>query len=155
MEIQVGLRPMYVYNTDHIRGHVILCVLALILIRLLQERLSEFGEHLSIRDITESLNDACVNVSERGGEFYFQPCCRNVAETLRKGRERMPVEELLALQKKGKIRASHMGAILRACGCGPIPSYGTRRDLARVLRTRFPDPSDAVAELIRAQVISI
>lgn len=155
MKSFLGLRPMYVYNTDHIRGHVILCVLALILIRLLQERLSEFGEHLSIRDITESLNDACVNVSERGGEFYFQPCCRNVAETLRKGRERMPVEELLALQKKGKIRASHMGAILRACGCGPIPSYGTRRDLARVLRTRFPDPSDAVAELIRAQVISI
>ena len=74
---------------------------------------------------------------------------------IQKGRERMPVEELLALQKKGKIRASHMGAILRACGCGPIPSYGTRRDLARVLRTRFPDPSDAVAELIRAQVISI
>ena len=42
-----------------------------------------------------------MNVSGRGGEFYFQPCCRNVAETLRKGRERMPVEELLALQKKG------------------------------------------------------
>ena len=53
MKSFLGLRPMYVYNTDHIRGHVILCVLALILIRLLQERLSEFGEHLSIRDITE------------------------------------------------------------------------------------------------------
>ena len=43
MKSFLGLRLMYVYNTDHIRGHVILCVLALILIRLLQERLSGSG----------------------------------------------------------------------------------------------------------------
>ena len=60
MKTNLGLRPIYVRLEDHIEGHVMSCVLALILIRLLQIRLRENNYSMSIDEIIEALKDANV-----------------------------------------------------------------------------------------------
>ena len=43
MKSYLGLRPMYVRNSNHIKGHILICVIALGILKLLQWKLNKSG----------------------------------------------------------------------------------------------------------------
>lgn len=72
MKSQLGLRPMFVRNSNHIRGHITVCFLALLIIRIIQERLANAGTALSIAEITRTLRTAqVVPIKMEKGVYYL------------------------------------------------------------------------------------
>ena len=150
MKHNLGLRPMYVRNSDHVRGHVTVCVLALLLVRLLQHKLDERGIAMSINDICRTLKNASVAVlkttsAEGQEDASFLSCERRAS--LRKGRERMSTEDLLQELAKDRIKAHGIADLMQAVGLEPLPQACSRHELARCLRTRFGSPMEAVPPL--------
>lgn len=58
MKSHLGLRPMYVRNSNHIKGHILICVIALGILKLLQWKLNKSGTPLTIPEIIRALNSA-------------------------------------------------------------------------------------------------
>lgn len=147
LKSELGLRPMYVWESDHIKGHITICMLALLLVRLLQYRLDGAGTHLSIREIIEALNDAQVAVLGSPANPTFLPIGRGAR--VRKGRETMSTKELCDAIKNKKIKTSNLPDIMTATGL-QMPVAGNVHELARVLRTRFADGTSALPEVCQA-----
>lgn len=141
-------RTLCMPDECHGRGHAVLCVLTVILLHLLQRRLEDANEELTLREILTTLRGAHLAVTMLDGEPHFAAAGTRIGTAARVGRERMPAERFSEELVSGRLRTSHMGAILRASGCSPVPSFGTRRDLAGALRTRFPKPEDALSQVI-------
>lgn len=147
MKSNLGLRPMYVWTSAHIRAHITICVLALLLIRLLQQKLKSKGHALSINEICRALNEEVLGLipTENNdclfGRFGWGP-------NLRKGRERQTDEELgsLLVSEDAPTR-HHLANIFEACGLRLPPRLCSRNELAKCLRTRFPKLTDAVPTL--------
>lgn len=66
MKSNFSLRPMFVRKEECIEGHVTICVIALIMLRLLQMRLDELGYKLSRNDISDTLRNANLVVHPTG-----------------------------------------------------------------------------------------
>mgnify|MGYP002857421308 FL=1 len=62
MKNNFEIRPMYVWTEPHIKGHVLLCVLALLQLRLLQQRMEEKQTPLNINDLCAELSDLEIGV---------------------------------------------------------------------------------------------
>ena len=60
MKNSFELRPVYVKRYERTVAHVFICVLSLMILRLMQIRLSEYGVHITINQITSNLNKAMV-----------------------------------------------------------------------------------------------
>ena len=58
MKSDLSLRPMYARTAEHIRGHFLCCVLALVILRLIERRSKENGDKLSPGRICAALQDA-------------------------------------------------------------------------------------------------
>lgn len=146
MKSNLGLRPMYVRNSNQIRGHVLICVLSLLTVLLLQHKLKKNHVHMSIGRICRELRGATVSVIPNGNEFLYAHTARPTNR--RKGRERLSTEELLVIARKEKLVASHMPAIMRAVELTPLPRLCTRSELGRCLRKRFSNDADVLPELV-------
>ncbi len=148
LKSNIGLRPMFVYTVGHIRAHIAVCVLALLLIRLLQQRLKARGVHLSATQIQQTLRDASVTVLTPGDVPYFI----NTAERseLRRGRLHMKTEEIAQLLKDGKVACSYQSDVMKACDLEPLPNVSNLAEIARCLKTRFSSAEQAIPELQRA-----
>ncbi len=131
-------------------GHITLCVLALLLIRLLEQRLEARGVHLSAAQIQRTLRTASVTVLAPGGVPYF--ISTEERSELRRGRQHMKTEEIAQWLKEGKIGCSAQAEVMRACGLEPLPSVSNLAEIARSLKTRFSSAEEALPELQRAQV---
>ena len=149
MKNNLGLRPMYVRNSDHIRGHITVCTLALLLIRLLQQKLSERHINFSIDEICKTLNQAVVGAikTEIDGkeDALFLPTARK--RSLRKRRESLKTEEILKLVREGQFKRKSINDLLTSVGLEPLPKIGKRQDIAHCLKTYFPKLEDAVSPL--------
>ena len=146
MKSHLGLRPMYVRNSNQIKGHIMICFLALLMVLLLQHKLKMNHVHLSIGRICRELRGATVSVIPNTPEFLYAHTAKPTNR--RKGRERMATEELLKMARKEKIPPSFMPDIMKATGLTPLPRLCTRAELGRCLRTRFANDSDVVPELV-------
>lgn len=51
------IRPLYVRDKDSIQGHVLLCILALIMVRLIQKKLAKTGRSITAAQLKEVLNN--------------------------------------------------------------------------------------------------
>jgi len=142
MKSNFGLRPMFVRTSDHIRGHITVCVLALLLMRLVQNRLRENGTPLSMEELSRTLTDATVTPINISGQLIFQLAGRH--SNIRKGRERMKTEELIQMLKDNCITATHMPSVMKACGLTPLRRTSTLAELASCLGTKFKKGEDAV-----------
>lgn len=143
MKSNIGLRPMYVWTSDHIRGHVAICVLALLLIRLLQHRLEEMGIQMSINEMIFALRQANVAALKRcDNDVLFFSC--GFKPSLRKGREFVKTQDLLEEVKSGERKVNGIGELMKAVGLDPIPTVSTRAELANCLKTRFVQLEDAI-----------
>ena len=147
MKSNIGLRPMFVRTSNHIKGHVTLCVLALLMLRLIQIRLKEKDTPMSINTLCRTLHEATLMAQEGGTDgLTFFRC--SYGERLRKGRERMKEEDLLALVKTEGQR-NHLKEILGAVGLTLPPTACSTKELATCLRTRFKKIEDAIPMLRR------
>lgn len=143
MKSNIGLRPMYVWTSDHIRGHVTICVLALLLIRLLQHKLENMHIQMSINEMIFALKQASVMaLKHREDDVMFFSC--GYKPSLRKGREFTKTEDLLEEVKNGKQKINGISELMRAADLEPIPLISTRAELAKCLKTRFVQLEDAI-----------
>ena len=62
MNTNFNLRPMYVYTDEHIEAQVLICVLALILLRILSKKLKLAGSPMTTEQILAALNTAKLSV---------------------------------------------------------------------------------------------
>lgn len=145
MKTNLGLRPMRVRNSDHIRGHVTLCVIALIMLRLLQRRLTQNGTPMSVETISHALLNAQVSVLKAGADAYFLHTSHN--RSIRVGREQHNDEELLKLLEDPKCRSNPIADLMTACGLTPLPRVCNIRELGRCLRIRFGSLEEAMSPL--------
>lgn len=142
MKSHLGLRPMFVRNSDHIRGHITVCVLALLMVRLLQRRLDLAKTPLSIAEICKTLGGACVSATKVSNQVMFLHTGHHA--NVRKHHEYESTESIIAKIAEGKIQTSHVPAIMAACGLTWLPQLSTLHELGACLRTRFLLPEDAV-----------
>ena len=130
MKTNLGLRPMYVRLEDHIEGHVTCCVLALILIRLLQIKLKDAGYTLSIDEIVEALNDAnlvLIPNSSKDDWFISTSNYSNFYEI-----------KLFKEQKEGKSTNSiNLNNIMTSLGLTPLPNMCNKAIISRNCRVKF------------------
>ncbi len=147
MKSNLGLRPMYVWNSDHIQGHITVCVLALLLIRILQKRLRANGKPMTIDGICQTLNDMNVTVSKApDGDVLFTPVRRY--RNLRQGYERLKTSELIELIRSGKVNIRQTADLMRAADLTPLPGrLVSRGEFSRCVRTRMPTPEEAVSKI--------
>ena len=145
MKSNLGLRPMFVRNSDHVRGHITVCVLALLMLRLLQRRLEKAKTPLSIPKICKTLSDADVGVMTFNSQVVFAHVGHHAS--IRKDYPNATTEELIELLEQKKVSASHIPAIMNACGLTPLPKLCSLAELGTCLRTRFPSPDAAVPAL--------
>lgn len=146
MKSNLGLRPMCVRNSNQMRGHVLICVLSLLMVLLLQQKLKKNNVHMSIGRICRELRGATVSVIPNGNDFLYAHTARPTNR--RKGREHLSTEELVVIARKEKWVASHMPAIMRAVELTPLPRLCTRTELGRCLRKRFSSDADVLPELV-------
>lgn len=145
MKSNIGLRPMYVWTSSHIYGHITACVLALLLLRLLQDKLKKQGTPISIDTLCRELHDSTVMAQIiDDNQITFYRC--GFGPKLRKGNELLTEEELGAQYVAGKAR-NHKADILQACGLSLPPRVCSRPELASCLGTRFPTNRSAVPML--------
>ena len=145
MKSNIGLRPMYVWTSSHIYGHITACVLALLLLRLLQDKLKKQGTPISIDTLCRELHDSTVMAQIiDDNQITFYRC--GFGPKLRKGNELLTEEELGTQYVAGKAR-NHKADILQACGLSLPPRVCSRPELASCLGTRFPTNRSAVPML--------
>lgn len=148
MKTNLGLRPMYVWNSQHVKGHVCVCVLALMLVRLIQYKLEQQGTPMTIHEICRALDEAQVIVrKDAEGKVLVHPTHRGIG-TLRKGRERASREELITLVKDFLKMEQPIDKIMRACGLTPLKGTYAKNELQRALGTQFSDDREMVGELV-------
>lgn len=151
----LGLRPMYVWNQHHICGHVLVCVLALILLRMLQARLKDdLLQKPGIGSLCQALNDARVTfMKPSASECVFIPNMSRV-DHIRRQRPGYTEKELLAALENGSVKSeeSIISRCMRAVNLIPVRGIVNRPDLAHCLRTRFDSDEDVVSPLLLRQL---
>lgn len=150
MKSNLGLRPMFVRNSIHVQGHVGICVLALLLVRLLQDKLKKAGVQMSIDEISRSLRTASTAVLQSGDSLCFQ----HVGEIVnpRRRNPSLSTDELLTLIREEKQKANGIWTIMQACGLKPLPRATNRHELARCLGTRFGSDQEALSPIVLEQL---
>lgn len=145
MKSNLGLRPMFVRNSDHVRGHITICCLALLMVRLLQHRLKEQNTPMNVTEICTALNGASVAAIAYDDRVMF--CHTGHQANVRKGREKLKTKDLIPMIQEGKIKTSLIPDLMRACDLKPLPRMCSLKELGTHLRRRFPTPRDAIPEV--------
>lgn len=148
MKSNLRLRPMYVFNSKHIIAHCLLVYLALITVRLIQNRAEKSSVHVTAEEISTCLREAnVIPILSNEGRSVFATVER--CSNLRKGLERLTTTELVEMIKSGKIKTTKTAQILEACGLTIPNRFSSSHELARNLKTKFPDFNSAVPALKR------
>ena len=71
MKTNFDARPVYHRNPERIIAHFMICFSALLIYRLLEVKLDEYGKHYTTRDIIETLKNMNVSNVEN---MYYQAC---------------------------------------------------------------------------------
>lgn len=141
MKSNLGLRPMYVRTSDHIQGHIMVCFLALVILRVLQDRLDAKGRHMSIEGLCATLNDARMLAWKLGKDVFFFPVRSHSSEC---GRG-MTVREFQTRQKQRTLPGTlALADVLHACDLRPVTRFSSMAEAARCLGTRWPKLEDAI-----------
>lgn len=95
MKSNLGLRPMYVRNSDHVKGYITACVIALVLVRLIQRRLEAQTTPMSINRICRALQTAKVTLwRTHSDQAIVHPVWEGL-DNFRVDKERMNYQQLL------------------------------------------------------------
>lgn len=134
MKSAFNLRPVFAHKDEHIYGHVHLCVLSLILLRLLEKQLKNQKTPLSTDEIQMYMRKAeVVPITLEKGKVFYQPlkCAMRTMRT-----------ESLRFKDDDKVDGADL--LMQACGLTPIRSVCDRVSLGRCLKTRFKSDVEIV-----------
>ena len=146
MKSHLGLRPMFVRNSNHIRGHITVCFLALLLIRIIQERLAKGGSALSIAEITRTLRTAQVVPTKQENGYYYLSLGNRHA--LRSEDPWASTADLIKKLQKGEVQGQdQLNLVMKACGLDVPPVLCSRVELGQALGTRFASDRDILSPL--------
>lgn len=150
MASRFGFHPMCAQKSARIEGHVGICVLALLIVRLLQEKLRKANVLMSAEEIGRILSSASTALLQSGDALAFL----HVGDVSNPRRQcpDASTEALLASMEAEKAKPAGIEAILRATGLKPLPRTAGRHELARCLGTRFGSDAEALSPIVLAQL---
>jgi len=125
MKGSFDLRPMYVKRNERTKAHVLICVLALMVLRLMQIELARAGSYMTVDSITSALNNArllplrtesgtiLVNCEENDGIYTDDPS---------QDKESSAVERYLKVREENP---DNTDLIMKTMGLSPLGPFNS------------------------------
>ena len=131
MKTNFNLRPMYVYTDEHIEAQVLICVLALILLRILSKKLKLAGHPMTTEQILAALNTAKLSVQlDKEQPALYRP----LRQILRRPQDDDPHAPIHLYEE------TDLSRIMNCVDLTPLPP----NELAHCLKTRFDTDKEAL-----------
>ena len=135
MKTNFNLRPMYVYTDEHIEAQVLICVLALILLRILSKKLKLAGSPMTTEQILAALNTAKLSVQlDKEQPALYRP----LRQILRRPKDDDPHAPIHLYEE------TDLSRIMNCVDLTPLPPVADKNELAHCLKTRFDTDKEAL-----------
>ena len=135
MNTNFNLRPMYVYTDEHIEAQVLICVLALILLRILSKKLKLAGSPMTTEQILAALNTAKLSVQlDKEQPALYRP----LRQILRRPQDDDPHAPIHLYEE------TDLSRIMNCVDLTPLPPVADKNELAHCLKTRFDTDKEAL-----------
>lgn len=135
MKTNFNLRPMYVYTDEHIEAQVLICVLALILLRILSKKLKLAGSPMTTEQILAALNTAKLSVQlDKEQPALYSP----LRQILRRPQDDDPHAPIHLYEE------TDLSRIMNCVDLTPLPPVADKNELAHCLKTRFDTDKEAL-----------
>ena len=135
MKTNFNLRPMYVYTDEHIEAQVLICVLALILLRILSKKLKLAGHPMTTEQILAALNTAKLSVQlDKEQPALYRP----LRQILRRPQDDDPHAPIHLYEE------TDLSRIMNCVDLTPLPPVADKNELAHCLKTRFDTDKEAL-----------
>lgn len=135
MKTNFNLRPMYVYTDEHIEAQVLICVLALILLRILSKKLKLAGSPMTTEQILAALNTAKLSVQlDKEQPALYRP----LRQVLRRPQDDDPHAPIHLYEE------TDLSRIMNCVDLTPLPPVADKNELAHCLKTRFDTDKEAL-----------
>ena len=135
MKTNFNLRPMYVYTDEHIEAQVLICVLALILLRILSKKLKLAGHPMTTEQILAALNTAKLSVRlDKEQPALYRP----LRQILRRPQDDDPHAPIHLYEE------TDLSRIMNCVDLTPLPPVADKNELAHCLKTRFDTDKEAL-----------
>ncbi len=135
MKTNFNLRPMYVYTDEHIEAQVLICVLALILLRILSKKLKLAGSPMTTEQILAALNTAKLSVQlDKEQPALYRP----LRQILRRPQDDDPYAPIHLYEE------TDLSRIMNCVDLTPLPPVADKNELAHCLKTRFDTDKEAL-----------
>ena len=135
MKTNFNLRPMYVYTDEHIEAQVLICVLALILLRILSKKLKLAGSPMTTELILAALNTAKLSVQlDKEQPALYRP----LRQILRRPQDDDPHAPIHLYEE------TDLSRIMNCVDLTPLPPVADKNELAHCLKTRFDTDKEAL-----------
>lgn len=135
MKTNFNLRPMYVYTDEHIEAQVLICVLALILLRILSKKLKLAGSPMTTEQILAALNTTKLSVQlDKEQPALYRP----LRQILRRPQDDDPHAPIHLYEE------TDLSRIMNCVDLTPLPPVADKNELAHCLKTRFDTDKEAL-----------
>ena len=135
MKTNFNLRPMYVYTDEHIEAQVLICVLALILLRILSKKLKLADSPMTTEQILAALNTAKLSVQlDKEQPALYRP----LRQILRRPKDDDPHAPIHLYEE------TDLSRIMNCVDLTPLPPVTDKNELAHCLKTRFDTDKEAL-----------
>lgn len=135
MKTNFNLRPMYVYTDEHIEAQVLICVLALILLRILSKKLKLAGSPMTTEQILAALNTAKLSVQlDKEQPALYRP----LRQILRRPQDDDPHAPIHLYEE------TDLSRIMNCVDLTSLPPVADKNELAHCLKTRFDTDKEAL-----------
>lgn len=135
MKTNFNLRPMYVYTDEHIEAQGLICVLALILLRILSKKLKLAGHPMTTEQILAALNTAKLSVQlDKEQPALYRP----LRQILRRPQDDDPHAPIHLYEE------TDLSRIMNCVDLTPLPPVADKNELAHCLKTRFDTDKEAL-----------
>ena len=110
MKSSLKSRPCFVWTPQHIKGHFVICYLALVMQRLLEKKIKDLNISYSTQEIQKAIIQANVmELTLKGQTFYIK-----------------------------EKTSTQYDDIAKALGIMPLKTYTTKTDILKHFRHRIP-----------------
>ena len=141
MKTNFNLRPMYVYTDEHIEAQVLICVLALILLRILSKKLKLAGHPMTTEQILAALNTAKLSVQlDKEQPALYRP----LRQILRRPQDDDPHAPIHLYEE------TDLSRIMNCVDLTPLPPVADKNELAHCLKTRFDTDKEALGAVYKS-----
>ena len=138
MKTNFNLRPMYVYTDEHIEAQVLICALALILLRILSKKLKLAGSPMTTEQILAAINTAKLSVQlDKEQPALYRP----LRQILRRPQDDDPHAPIHLYEE------TDLSQIMNCVDLTPLPPVADKNELAHCLKTRFDTDKEALGAI--------